>query len=140
MSINFYAEDITIPKFGKRVISNWLKEVITSKGKKTGNISVIFCSDEYLLEVNKRYLEHDYYTDIITFDYVEGDKVSGDIFISVDRIAENASTYNVSFSDEINRVLVHGILHLLGFKDKTTEERNEMTENENEYLKLLYNN
>ena len=101
MSINFYAEDIAIPRFGKKVISGWLKDVIISKGKKTGNISVIFCSDEYLLDVNKRYLEHDYYTDIITFDYVEGNKISGDIFISVDRIADNAATYNVSFSDEL---------------------------------------
>ena len=123
-----------------KVISGWLKDVIISKGKNAGNISVIFCSDEYLLDVNKRYLDHDYYTDIITFDYVEGDKISGDIFISVDRIADNAATYNVSFSDELHRVLVHGILHLLGYKDKTTEEKNEMTENENKYLKLLNNN
>lgn len=140
MSINFYAEDVTIPKFGKKVISGWLKEVIISNGKRTGDISVIFCSDEYLLNVNKRFLDHDYYTDIVTFDYVEGDKISGDIFISVDRIADNASTYNVSFSDELYRVLVHGILHLLGYKDKTVEEKNEMTENENNYLKLLNNN
>lgn len=140
MSINFYAEDVTIPKFGRKVISGWLKDVINSKGKCTGNVSVIFCSDEYLLDVNKRYLDHDYYTDIITFDYVEGDKISGDIFISVDRIADNAATYNVSFSNELHRVLVHGILHLLGYKDKTSEEKNEMTENENKYLKLLNNN
>ena len=139
MSISYYSEDVAIPKFSKRDITKWVKNVITIEGKKTGDISIIFCSDEYLLDVNKRYLEHDYYTDIITFDYVEYLVISGDIFISVDRITENANTFAVSFSEELYRILIHGILHLLGFKDKEPTEKSIMTENENKYLKLLIN-
>lgn len=139
MSISYHSEDVAIPKFSKRDITKWVKNVITIEGKKTGDISIIFCSDEYLLDVNKRYLEHDYYTDIITFDYVEDLVISGDIFISVDRITENANTFAVSFSEELYRILIHGILHLLGFKDKEPTEKSIMTENENKYLKLLIN-
>ena len=139
MSISYYNEDVAIPKFSKRDITKWVKSVIASEGKKTGDISFIFCSDEYLLDVNKRYLDHDYYTDIITFDYVEDLVISGDIFISVDRITENANTFVVSFSEELYRILIHGILHLLGFKDKEPYEKDIMTENENKYIKLLIN-
>jgi len=139
MSISYYNEDVTIPKFSKRDITRWVKNVIEIEGKKPGDISFIFCSDEYLLDVNKRYLDHDYYTDIITFDYVEDLIISGDIFISVDRITENANTFAVSFNEELYRILIHGVLHLLGFKDKEPDEKSVMTENENKYLKLLIN-
>jgi rRNA maturation RNase YbeY len=101
---------------------------------------LIFCSDEYLLDVNKKYLNHDYYTDIITFDYVEDKIISGDIFISSDRVRENANQFNVSFEMELFRIIIHGILHLLGYKDKTKKDKSLMTEKENFYLSRLLNN
>ena len=102
--------------------------------KTAGNISVIFCTDDYLLEINKQYLEHDYYTDIITFDYVENSTISGDLFISVESLNENAKKYNTKFIIELYRVVFHGILHLIGYNDKTTEQKVVMKEKENYYL------
>ena len=112
-------------------------KVIEAKGKKTGNITYIFCDDEYLLEVNKQYLQHDYYTDVITFDYVENDLISGDIFISTDRVRENALAFGSSETEELHRVIIHGALHLLGLKDKSEKEASQMRQAENEALKLL---
>jgi rRNA maturation RNase YbeY len=137
MSINFFNEDVPLPKLKKRKLINWIKKVILLEGKKVGEISFIFCSDIYLLEVNKKYLNHDYYTDIITFDYVEGDVIQGDIFISVDRVKENSVTFRTNFEDEIHRILVHGILHLLGYKDKLKKDKHLMTSKEDVYLKYL---
>jgi len=137
MSIHFFKEDIPLPKLKKRLTANWLKEVILFEGKRVGEVSFIFCSDSYLLDVNKKFLDHDYYTDVITFDYVEGNVISGDIFISLDRISENAKTLNISFLDELNRIMVHGVLHLLGYKDKSKEDKNLMTEREDFFIKLL---
>ena len=118
-------------------IKQWIKQVIEAKGKKTGNITYIFCDDEYLLEVNKQYLQHDYYTDVITFDYVENDLISGDIFISTDRVRENALAFGSSETEELHRVIIHGALHLLGLKDKNEKEASQMRQAENEALKLL---
>ena len=118
-------------------INQWIKQVIEAKGKKTGNITYIFCDDEYLLEVNKQYLQHDYYTDVITFDYVENDLISGDIFISTDRVRENALAFGSSETEELHRVIIHGALHLLGLKDKSEKEASQMRQAENEALKLL---
>lgn len=118
-------------------IKQWIKQVIEAKGKKTGNITYIFCDDEYLLEVNKQYLQHDYYTDVITFDYVENDLISGDIFISTDRVRENALAFGSSETEELHRVIIHGALHLLGLKDKSEKEASQMRQAENEALKLL---
>ena len=137
MSIRFFNEDVNFPDIRKRVISAWLKEIISLHDKKVGDISVIFCSDSYLLDVNKQYLEHDYFTDIITFDYVEGNLISGDIFISVDRVLENSALFKVSFSEELHRIMAHGVLHLLGYKDKCDEDKVMMTEKENFSLQLL---
>lgn len=134
MAFNFYNEDVALPKFGKLKVKAWLKDVILAESKKTGDINYIFCSDEYLLEVNKQYLDHDYYTDIITFDYVEKDLISGDIFVSVDRVKENAAQYSVSFDEELRRILVHGVLHLVGYPDKEPQQKLIMTQKEDEYL------
>lgn len=125
------------PLKSRTKIKQWIKQVIEAKGKKTGNITYIFCDDEYLLEVNKQYLQHDYYTDVITFDYVENDLISGDIFISTDRVRENALVFGSSETEELHRVIIHGALHLLGLKDKSEKEASQMRQAENEALKLL---
>ena len=125
------------PLKSRTKIKQWIKQVIEAKGKKTGNITYIFCDDEYLLEVNKQYLQHDYYTDVITFDYVENDLISGDIFISTDRVRENALAFGSSETEELHRVIIHGALHLLGLKDKSKKEASQMRQAENEALKLL---
>lgn len=116
-------------------ISDWLKNLVISEGKSLGKIQYIFCDDEYLLNINKEYLQHDFYTDIITFDYVKGKKISGDIFVSLQRISENADEFSIDKSIELKRVLAHGLLHLCGYKDKTEAEQHLMTEKENFYLK-----
>ena len=110
--------------------------VAESEIKKIGDISIIFCSDRYILDVNIKYLSHDYFTDIITFDYCEGNKLSGDLFISIDSVKENASFYGTEFTDELNRVIVHGILHLIGYDDHSDDEVKQMREKEDYYLGL----
>ena len=114
--------------------SQWLENIIISEGKKLGEINYIFCDDEYLLKVNQDFLAHDYYTDIITFDYVKGKTISGDIFVSLQRISDNASTLSNSFEKELQRVIAHGVLHLCGYKDKTEEEEKLMRSKEDYYL------
>lgn len=113
----------------------WIYSIIRSEGKIPGNINYIFCSDEYLLKINKEYLNHDYYTDIITFDYRLGNIISGDIYISIDRIGENSKKHFVLFEEELKRVIIHGILHILGFKDSTKKEKDFMRKKEEECLK-----
>ena len=133
--VSYFNEDIRFPFKEKRLTSRWLKFVAESESRRLGDISVIFCSDPYILDVNLRYLKHDYYTDIITFDYCEGGKrLSGDLFISVDTVRENAVFYGVEFADELNRVIVHGLLHLIGYDDHTEEDRAVMRAKENYYL------
>jgi len=124
-------------KFKHKLLNNrWLKMVAESEIKRLGDISIIFCSDPYILEVNLKYLQHDYFTDIITFDYCEGNRLSGDLFISVDSVRENAEYYSVEFEDELNRVIVHGILHLIGYDDHSDEEKIIMRKKENYYLQM----
>lgn len=137
MSVTYFNEDVPFPKLKRRSTTNWIKETIRLEEKSIGDISFIFCSDDYLLEVNKKYLTHDYYTDIITFDYVEDGMISGDIFISIDRVKENAKLFSTSLENELNRVLVHGVLHLLGYKDKIKKDKTLMTFKENYYLNML---
>ena len=115
--IDFTFEQIDVFELNNDLIISWLTKVCVSENKVCGPISIIFCSDDYLLSVNKEYLDHDYYTDIITFDYSTDSEVSGDLFISIDRVKENALTYNVLFLTELYRVLVHGVLHLCGYCD-----------------------
>lgn len=134
--IQYIAEDVKLPVLPKQHINRWIKETAATYGKKTGDIAYIFCSDKRMLEVNKQYLNHDYYTDIITFDYSEGGLISGDIFISIETVAGNAEEFNVSFDEELKRILIHGILHLCGQDDKTPEKRIEMTRKENLALEM----
>ncbi|HAV02388.1 MAG TPA: rRNA maturation RNase YbeY [Chryseobacterium sp.] len=133
MSIEFHFEDVAEFPVTTETIS-WLENLLQNEEKKTGKIVYIFCSDEYLLEVNRQYLKHDYYTDIITFDYVKGKTVSGDIFVSLPRIFENAEMHNTSTDKELHRVLAHGLLHLSGYKDKSDEEQVIMRDKEDFYL------
>jgi rRNA maturation RNase YbeY len=119
-------------------VKRWLSGVISSGGKKLGDISVILCSDDYLLDVNNKYLDHNYYTDIITFDYTEKDVVGGDLFISYDRVKENAKQEGVLIQQELRRVMVHGVLHLLGLKDKTKKEASIMRDAEDVALKMFH--
>jgi len=114
----------------------WLNKVITTENKKLGEIVFVFCRDTYLLQKNIKFLKHDTLTDVITFDYCTEKKISGDIFISIDRIEENSKIFNVTFLNELDRVMVHGLLHLLGYKDKTKKDANKMTEKENFYLSI----
>ena len=114
-----------------------MKQIIENKGYKLGTLSYILCDDDYLLEINKQYLQHEFYTDIITFDYVENGVINGDIFISVDRVKENAASFGVSEREELMRVFAHGVLHLSGLKDATSEEATQMRKAENESLELL---
>jgi rRNA maturation RNase YbeY len=112
----------------------WLNQVISNEDKEEGDITYIFCDDDYLLEKNIRFLNHNTLTDVITFDYCEGNSVSGDIFISIERVKENSEVFKVDFLTELNRVMVHGLLHLLGYKDKTERESKLMRKKENYYL------
>ncbi len=133
-STTFFFEDISTFELDQDFADRQIKQLINEEKKKTGDISVIFCSDEYLLEMNKQHLNHDYFTDIITFNYVKDEVISGDLFISADRIRENSGKFNVTFYEELYRVILHGILHLVGYNDKTDEEKKVMKEKENYYL------
>lgn len=117
-----------------RAWKNWLKTTIHQEGYKVGDINYIFCDDEYILQINREYLNHDYYTDVIGFQYSEDKKLSGDIYISIERIKENAETNKVDFKNELARVMVHGILHFMNYKDKNENEAKKMREKENQYL------
>ena len=134
--ISYYNEDTDFRFRGKTDNNRWLRMVAGSEIRRVGDISIIFCSDNYILDINMRYLQHDYFTDIITFDYCEGDKLSGDLFISVDSVRENALLYGAEFEDELNRVMVHGVLHLIGYDDHTEEEQKVMREKEDYYLSM----
>ena len=132
--VSYYTEDTAFAFKDKRLNSRWLKFVAESESKRLGDIGIIFCSDNYILDVNIKYLQHDYYTDIITFDYCEGNRLSGDLFISVDSVRENASFYGTDFAEELNRVIVHGLLHLIGYDDHSEEDIAVMRAKENYYL------
>ncbi len=119
-------------------IQDWIDSAIQNENLQTGEINIIFCSDEYLLKMNKEHLKHDFYTDIITFDYCENSIVSGDLFISKQRVEENAREFATSFRNEINRVVIHGILHLIGYNDKTNEQQKEISTKEDFYLSKLH--
>lgn len=140
--INFHLESgVSHPlQKAQNIVSKWLANVADAENKKIIQLNYIFCDDEYLLEINKKYLSHDYYTDIITFPYQEGMLLEGDLFISLDRVKENALQYSINFDAELRRVLVHGLLHLMGYTDKTEEDQQKMTEKENYYLELYEHN
>lgn len=136
--ILFFSEEISFTLANEGPVRNWLISVATQEGYRIDNLSYIFCPDEYLLKINQEYLDHDYYTDIITFDHSEtANSLSGDIFISIDRVRENASTFAHSFDQELMRVMVHGLLHLIGYGDKTEDEEKVMRQKEDACLSLL---
>ena len=137
--IKYYSEGVDMPEFYQVKVTEWAKRVISLNNKIAGEINFIFTGDKRLLQINKQFLDHDYFTDIITFDYGTPATVSGDIYISVETVASNAASLNISFAEELNRVIIHGILHLCGFKDKTDAEAVIMRKKENEALILLLN-
>lgn len=120
------------------VFSTWISTIIESENKKEGEINYIFCDDNYLLEINKQYLDHDTLTDIISFDYSVGNELHGDIFISIERVRENADEFNVSFDEELKRVMAHGVLHYCGYKDKTESDEQLMRSKEDEKIKMFH--
>lgn len=128
--ISYFSENCEKPKICTRRCSAWIKDIAAKHGKTIGEIAYIFCDDDKILEVNRQYLGHDYYTDIITFNYCEKDKLSGDIFVSIDTVKSNSETFNTDYYDELSRVIIHGILHLCGFNDKTDDESKEMRKQE----------
>ena len=134
--ITYQTEGVEMPHIKKRETTEWVKAVAQTYGK-VGEIAYIFCSDEKILEVNRQYLQHDYYTDIITFDYTEGNRISGDLFISLDTVRTNAEQFNASYETELHRVIIHGILHLCGINDKGPGEREIMEQAENKALAML---
>jgi probable rRNA maturation factor len=137
--INFFQEEVSFQLSHQDILKGWISTIIQNAKQSFDTINFIYCSDNYLLEINKEYLDHDYYTDIITFDNKEddGSALDADIFISIDRVKENATQLNLPYEQELHRVMVHGILHLLGHKDKTEEQKNEMRESEEASLSLL---
>ena len=139
--ISYQTDGVEMPSIKKRETTEWIKSVAATYGKRVGEIAYIFCSDEKILEVNRQYLQHDYYTDIITFDLGEkGAKaISGDIFISTDRVIDNAQAFNSKLNIELHRVIFHGVLHLCGYKDKTKVTRLKMTAKEDYYLSKYFN-
>jgi rRNA maturation RNase YbeY len=134
--VSYFKEDTKFDFKEKRRTNRWLKLVAESEIRRLGDVSIIFCSDNYILDVNIKYLKHDYFTDIITFDYCEGETLSGDLFISVDSVRENALFYGAEFADELNRVIVHGLLHLIGYDDHSEADKKVMRSKENYYLSL----
>lgn len=139
MAIHYYAEDIPAPAIKRRKVSKWIREVAAGYGYKVGEISYIFCSDAKILEINKKYLRHDYYTDIITFDETEGQQISGDLFISLETVKTNAEKFCTTYEDELHRTIIHGILHLCGINDKEPGEREIMEKEENRALLQIKN-
>ncbi len=135
--ISYNTDNVKMPALPRRATNAWIRAVAAHYGKKVGEVAYIFCDDAKILEVNRQYLQHDYYTDIITFDYCEGDTLHGDIFVSLDTVRSNAAEFGTTFDNELHRILIHGILHLCGQADKTPEARAEMTRKENHALTLL---
>lgn len=134
--ITYYSEDVAFELSDDHLISRWIVDTINDEEFIPGEMSIIFCSDEYLLNINQQYLQHDYFTDIITFEYSR-EPISGDLFISIDRIRDNAEEYEVPFEKELYRVIIHGVLHLMGYQDKSPAESDLIRSKENEYLNRL---
>lgn len=128
-------ENLSFSLKEKAAVKNWIKQIVKQEGKTAGNISYFFCTDNYLLHINRQFLHHDFFTDIITFDYSQKTKVEGEIFISIDRVKENARSYKQPFEKELMRTIIHGILHLCGYKDKTPADKKTMRAKEEEALK-----
>lgn len=140
--INFLYQDTSYRLKNISLTKRWINNICLANGRKPGEVNILFCSDEHILSLNRQYLQHDYYTDIITFDtssYLNKTSICGDIVISVDTVRENSKIYSATFEEEMHRVIIHGILHLLGFDDLTEEQKTEMRKKENEAL-IIFNN
>ena len=135
--ISYFSEDVDFQLESQNEISSWIQETILKEAKKVGEITYVFCSDTYLHKINLEHLNHDTFTDIITFNYCEKDLINSDIFISIDRVKENAETFKTTFQNELNRVIIHGILHLVGYDDKSVTDMELMRSKEDFYLSLL---
>ncbi len=133
-NIEYFSEDISLPQLDFPLVSKWLNDIVEAELKSCGSLSIVFCSDEYLLKINQQYLNHDYYTDIITFNYSSKRVISGDLFISLDTVLSNANFFSVNFIQELVRVIFHGVLHLLGWNDHSEFEKLEMRKLENFWL------
>lgn len=138
MKINFFNEDVDFVLKDKKNLKSWIKFIVGSHQKQIGELNFVFASDEYVIEINREYLKHNYFTDIITFNYNTSDILSGDIFISIDTVRKNANTYGVSFVNEVHRVMIHGVLHLIGFDDKSDTLKAIMRKQEDTSLEILY--
>ena len=134
--ITYQAEGVSMPKIKRRETTAWIRSVAATYGRKVGEVGYLFCNDDKILEVNREYLGHDYYTDIITFDYDEGDTLNGDLVISLDTVRSNAELFNRDYDEELYRVIIHGILHLCGINDKGPGEREKMEAAENKALAM----
>lgn len=135
--ISYQAENVKMPTFRHRPCNRWIRRVAATYGRTVADVAYIFCNDEKILDINRRYLHHDYYTDIITFDYSEGTRISGDLFISLDTVQSNARLFGTPYGQELQRVIIHGILHLCGLNDKEPGQRELMEQAENEALAML---
>ncbi len=135
--ISYNTENVSMPKIKKRETTAWIRRVAATYGKRVGEVGYLFCDDEHILSVNREFLQHDYYTDIITFDYCEGDVLNGDLVISLDTVRTNAELFKKDYDEELHRVIIHGILHLCGINDKGPGEREIMEAAENKALALL---
>ena len=135
-NIYFFKADVAFRFQGKSKIPNWIKKVVRQEGGKLASLNIVFCSDKSLLNINRQFLRHDYFTDIITFDY-PGDGITGEIYISTDRVLENSKSLNVPFEQELRRVIIHGVLHLLGYKDKTASQKRAIRKKEDDCLVLF---
>ena len=137
MRISYYTDGVEMPDINQPIINKWIEKIADYYGKKCGEIAYIFCNDPKIIEVNRQYLQHDYYTDIITFDYTHGSRISGDLFISLDTVKSNSVEQNTTYESELHRVIIHGILHLCGINDKGPGEREQMEAAENHALSIL---
>jgi probable rRNA maturation factor len=137
VAIEFYTEKVDKPLLKYVALEEVIRNIIQFNSRKCGAVNIIFCTDELILETNRQYLKHDYYTDIITFNYSSKKVISGDLFVSLDTVKSNALLFDCSFEDELIRVVIHGILHLTGLDDKTEEQRSKMRENENYWMKSI---
>lgn len=137
MAIQFFTEDISSVSIKKNNLKKWISNLVKNENCVLGDLNIIFCSDDYILNINKQYLQHDYYTDIITFDYCVDKTINGDLFISIDTVKSNSEKFKTNFNQEIHRVIFHGVLHLVGYKDKTSKDEKLMREKENQYLDLF---
>jgi probable rRNA maturation factor len=137
LSVSFHRENVSL-NADEKLIIKWLTNSVNSLDYSIGELSFVFCSDDYLRKLNIKHLNQDYFTDVITFDYSKEMSLIGDVFISTERVKENAKLFNVSFNEELFRVIIHGVLHLCGFKDKTKEEKAEMRSKENDFLSLIH--